>query len=244
MARVKGVKEPLVKTAMLRRPLAVIQIQDEKAGDQNWHRAAQGIRQGAHRTQGAHAAQPCHAAVQHRRHAKGNVFAQAGVFGPGKQQRKHRGQQCPITEDGRKNQQYNAKHTQKAAVNLFLRGQHQKAEQQRKQHVKLEHARHAVLGEDQLVGQLRQHRKPKKPPGVLGFGVGVAVAFHEEIAHGHGSKIADVQAKIRQRCPGGHKHIGDVVYQHRRHGKHFDGITIHCISRSCKFAAPAAVGDI
>lgn len=102
MARVKGVKEPLVKTAMLRRPLAVIQIQDEKAGDQNWHRAAQGIRQGAHRTQGAHAAQPCHAAVQHRRHAKGNVFAQAGVFGPGKQQRKHRGQQCPITEDGRK----------------------------------------------------------------------------------------------------------------------------------------------
>ena len=67
MARVKGVKEPLVKTAMLRRPLAVIQIQDEKAGDQNWHRAAQGIRQGAHRTQGAHAAQPCHAAVQHRR---------------------------------------------------------------------------------------------------------------------------------------------------------------------------------
>ncbi len=88
-------------------------------------------------------------------------------------------------------------------MNLFLRGQHQKAEQQRKQHVKPEHARHAVLGEDQLVGQLRQHRKPKKPPGVLGFGMGVAVAFHEEIAHGHGSKIADVQAKIRQRCPAG-----------------------------------------
>ena len=71
--------------------LAVVQVQNKEAGDKNRQTAAEGIRQQP-------AAQPRHTAVQQGGNDKGELFARAGSPGPRKEQRKHRGQQCPVTE--------------------------------------------------------------------------------------------------------------------------------------------------
>ena len=82
-------------------------------------------------------------------------------------------------------------------------------------------------GKARLIRQLRQHGKPQQPPGVAAFGAGAAVAFDEKKAHRHGGKVADAEAQICQRLPGGQKDVRNVVDKHGEHGNHLDGITGH-----------------
>lgn len=217
---VEGIEEPLVKRAPAGGAPAIVQVQDHKRGDKDRHSAADGLPH-------LPAAQPGHAAVEQRRRAERGFLPRSVPPGPGKQQCEHRGQQRPVTEQRCADQQHDADAAQHAVPNLLLHQQHQKAEQQREQHVELHKPGDAVCRKGQLIRQLRQHGKPQQPPGVAAFGAGAAVAFDEKKAHRHGGKVADAEAQICQRLPGGQKDVRNVVDKHGEHGNHLDGITGH-----------------
>lgn len=88
---VEGIEEPLVKRAPAGGAPAVVQVQDHKRGDKDRHSAADGLPH-------LPAAQPGHAAVEQRRRAERGFLPRSVPPGPGKQQREHRGQQRPVTE--------------------------------------------------------------------------------------------------------------------------------------------------